>query len=62
MSMKRLKKIPKFASIQQEANFWQTRDSTAYIDWTQAEKMHFPYLKPSIDTDTDSFRARTSNK
>ena len=33
----RLKKVPKFRTEAAERAFWATHDSTAYMDWTQAE-------------------------
>jgi predicted DNA binding CopG/RHH family protein len=45
--MKALKKIPKFSAFEQEVNFWQTSDSTDYVDWSKAKKVYFPNLKPS---------------
>jgi predicted DNA binding CopG/RHH family protein len=27
--------------------FWETHDSTDYIDWSKAERVRFPNLKPS---------------
>ncbi len=48
--MSRLKKIPEFGSIEEEAEFWNTHDSTDYIDWTKAEKTIFPNLKPSTES------------
>lgn len=44
------KKLPKFKNISQEAEFWQTHDSTDYIDWKQAKHASFPNLKPSTKT------------
>ena len=44
---KKLKEIPQFASEKEEAVFWQTHDSTDYVDWSQAERVTFPNLKPS---------------
>ena len=44
---KKLKKIPKFASEKKEREFWQTHDSTAYVDYSKAERMSFPNLKLS---------------
>ena len=43
--MKNLKNIPKFASDEEEAKFWETHDSTEYVDWSQANKAIFPNLK-----------------
>jgi predicted DNA binding CopG/RHH family protein len=44
---KRLKKIPKFGSEREERKFWETHGSTAYIDWSKAQRGVFPNLKPS---------------
>ena len=44
---KKLKEIPTFANEKEEAIFWQTHDSTDYVDWSQAERMRFTNLKPS---------------
>ena len=43
--MKNLKNIPNFTSDEEEAKFWETHDSTEYIDWAGAEKAIFPNLK-----------------
>jgi len=45
--MTQLKPIPEFASEAAEREFWETADSTEYLDWTKAEKIRFPNLKPS---------------
>ena len=47
--MKKLKKIPDFKSDKEEAEFWDTHDSTEYIDWSKAERVSFPNLKLSKD-------------
>jgi len=44
---KRLKTIPKFKTDAQEAKFWNTHDTTEYIDWLKAPRGVFPNLKPS---------------
>lgn len=48
---KQLKPIPKFASEDEEREFWATHSSTDYIDWSKAEvireKGAFPNLKRS---------------
>ena len=31
-----MKKIPDFKSIEEEAEFWDTHDSTEYLDWSEA--------------------------
>lgn len=48
--MKKLKKIPKFKSEKEEFDFWSKSDSTDYIDYSNAKKITFPNLKPSLKT------------
>ncbi|MEK7648566.1 MAG: BrnA antitoxin family protein [Patescibacteria group bacterium] len=49
--MKKLyKKISSFKSEAAERKFWETNDSTQYIDWRKAKKTRFPNLKPSTET------------
>ena len=42
---KKLKKIPKFKTEDEEAEFWNTHDSTDYFDWSKAKIGIFPNLK-----------------
>lgn len=43
---KKLKPIPHFRSEAEEREFWQTHDSTEYVDWSKAERgVKFPNLK-----------------
>ncbi|MSP89965.1 MAG: hypothetical protein EXQ92_14320 [Alphaproteobacteria bacterium] len=44
---KKLKPIPAFPNEAAERRFWETRDSTDYVDWTSAKRARFPNLKPS---------------
>jgi predicted DNA binding CopG/RHH family protein len=44
---KRLKPIPRFKTEAEERKFWETHDSTDYIDWSEARSARFPNLKPS---------------
>ncbi|GJL64474.1 MAG: hypothetical protein NPIRA04_31280 [Nitrospirales bacterium] len=44
---KKLKTIPKFQSEAAERLFWESHDSTEYLDWSQAQNMRFPNVKPS---------------
>ena len=44
------KVIPKFASETAERKFWETHDSTDYVDWRQAERVALPNLKPTTKT------------
>ncbi len=46
MSRKR-KPIPSFESEAEERAFWETHDSTEYVDWSRAERVRLPNLKPS---------------
>jgi len=41
------KKIPAFASEDEEREFWSKAESTEYIDWSQSKKTILPNLKPS---------------
>ena len=45
-----MKKIPQFASEEEEQAFWEERDSTEYVDWTQARRVVLPNLRPSTKT------------
>ena len=42
------KKIPKFKNEDEEREFWETHDSTDYINWNKAERITFSNLKPSV--------------
>jgi predicted DNA binding CopG/RHH family protein len=46
-SMKKLKPIPAFKTEAEERKFWETHDSTDYVDWSKAERVRLPNLKPS---------------
>lgn len=49
--IKKLKPIPKFKSEKEERKFWESHDSTEYIDWSTAEKnIPFPNLHRSTKT------------
>ena len=47
---KPLKELPVFKTEAEETAFWQSHDSTDYLDWTQAHKVRLPNLKPSTKT------------
>lgn len=47
---KQLKTIPHFASEAEERKFWETHDSTEYLDWTVAQRVILPNLKPTTKT------------
>ena len=44
------KQIPKFESEDHERDFWETHDSTDYLDWNKAERVTLSNLKPSTKT------------
>jgi predicted DNA binding CopG/RHH family protein len=46
----RLKKTPRFRTEAAERAFWAARDSTNYVDWTQAQVVRLARLKPSTET------------
>ena len=41
------KPVPAFRNEPEERHFWETHDSTEYVDWSKAERVRFPNLKPS---------------
>jgi predicted DNA binding CopG/RHH family protein len=41
------KPIPEFESEAQEKEFWATHDTTEYFDWSRAQKVVLPNLRPS---------------
>jgi predicted DNA binding CopG/RHH family protein len=44
---KKLKPIPRFRNEAAERKFWETHDSTDYVDWSKARRVQFPNLKLS---------------
>ena len=47
---KKLKSTPKFSDEAAERRFWETHDSSDYIDWNKAERVRLPNLKPSTES------------
>jgi predicted DNA binding CopG/RHH family protein len=45
-----MKKVPEFRSEAEEFEFWSTADSTEYVDWSQAKRVKFVNLKPTLRT------------
>lgn len=45
-----MKKLPKFKSVEEERKFWDTHDSTEYVDWKKAKRVVLPRLRPSTKT------------
>ena len=48
--MSKLKKLPAFQSEAEERAFWQKHDSSDYVNWSKAESISLPNLKPSTKT------------
>jgi predicted DNA binding CopG/RHH family protein len=46
----KLKPIPHFRSEAEERKFWETHDTTGYLDWSKARRVQFPNLKLSTKT------------
>jgi len=44
---KKQKKLPSFRNESEERKFWETHDSSDYIDWERAERVRLPNLKPT---------------
>jgi predicted DNA binding CopG/RHH family protein len=44
---KRAEAIPTFESESEERRYWETHDSTEHVDWSRAERVRLPSLKPS---------------
>jgi predicted DNA binding CopG/RHH family protein len=42
-----LKPVPRFKNEAEERRFWETHDSSDYVDWSKAERVRLPNLKPS---------------
>jgi len=45
--VKKKKRIPRFETEAEEREFWRTHDSFDYLDWSGAESVVLPNLKPS---------------
>lgn len=50
MSATKRKVVPKFASEEEEREFWAAHDSTDYIDWTAGARRTLPRLRPTLRT------------
>ena len=47
---KRLKSVPTFASEVEERTFWEAHDSADHVDWSKAQRVVLPNLKPTTNT------------
>ncbi len=48
--MRKSKKIPEFNSEAEEREFWEAHDSSEFLDWSKAQLVAMPNLKPSTKT------------
>jgi predicted DNA binding CopG/RHH family protein len=44
---KRTRPIPSFASEAEERRYWESHDSADHLDWSRAERVRMPNLRPS---------------
>jgi predicted DNA binding CopG/RHH family protein len=44
------KAIPTFNAEAEERTFWETHDTSPFVDWSEARVAVFPNLKPSTET------------
>jgi predicted DNA binding CopG/RHH family protein len=44
------KSVPDFSSEAEERLFWESHDSTEFVDWSAAKKIMLPNLKPSTQS------------
>lgn len=42
--------VPEFSTEAQERAYWESHNSTEHLDWTQAQKVNLPKLKPTTKT------------
>ena len=47
MEQNKHKPIPKFRDEAEERKFWETHNSSDYVDWSKAQRVRFPNLKLS---------------
>ena len=52
--MPKKKQIPKFKNEDEERVFWDTHDSTEYIDWAKGKRGTLSNLKPSTCNKADA--------
>ena len=44
---KKRRPVPVFETEAEERAFWESHDSSDYVDWSKARRVRFPNLKPS---------------
>lgn len=50
MNNRNKKALPEFKSEEEERTFWESHDSSEYVDWEKAGPARFENLKPSTKT------------
>ena len=58
---KQLKPIPHFASEAEERAFWESHDSTEYVDWDKAQLVVFPNLRMTAATVAEAVAPETAS-
>jgi len=48
--MKKMKRVPRFKTEEEEREFWRTHDSSEYLEWDNATEITLAKLKPSTKT------------
>lgn len=48
--MSKAKATPKFETEAEERAFWESHDSSDFVDWKKAQPVTMPNLKPSTKT------------
>ena len=44
---KKAKRYPRFRDEAEERQFWESHNSSDYVDWSRAERVRMPNLRPS---------------
>jgi predicted DNA binding CopG/RHH family protein len=44
---RKVKLLPRFHDETEERRFWEANDSSDYVDWSRAERVRLPNLRPS---------------
>lgn len=46
-ALRKIDKVPHFKNEAEERDFWETHDTDGLVDWSKAEHVRLPNLKPS---------------
>ena len=58
---KQSKPVPAFASEAEERAFWESHDSTEYVDWDKARLVVFPNLRMTAATAEEAATPETAS-